>query len=123
MTICVGGTGANAAPTSVEVEAWALADRAGDAAQAARALQVVSGGWVVVKLRPRGCIAVRPDETEPNDRYRGTPQRLTPLRNLHAVNWDLVMARTLVFIAPVIVLCFFAQKASARGITPAGVNG
>ena len=47
-----------------EVEACALADRPGDAAQAARALQVVSGGWVVVKLGPRGCLAVGPDGTE-----------------------------------------------------------
>ncbi len=35
-----------------EVEACALADRSGDAAQAARALQAASGGWVVVKLGP-----------------------------------------------------------------------
>jgi argininosuccinate lyase len=47
-----------------EVEACALADRAGDAARAARALQTVSGGWVVVKLGPSGCLAVGPDETE-----------------------------------------------------------
>ena len=47
-----------------EVEACALADLAGDAAQAARALQVVSGGWVVVKLGPSGCFAVGPDGTE-----------------------------------------------------------
>jgi sugar/nucleoside kinase (ribokinase family) len=44
-----------------EVEACALADRPGDAAQAARALQRVSGGWVVVKLGPSGCLAVGPD--------------------------------------------------------------
>jgi sugar/nucleoside kinase (ribokinase family) len=47
-----------------EAEACAIADCGGDAAQAARALQVVSGGWVVVKLGPRGCLAVGPDETE-----------------------------------------------------------
>jgi sugar/nucleoside kinase (ribokinase family) len=47
-----------------EVEACALADRAGDAAQAARVLQEVSGGWVVVKLGPRGCLAVGPDRLE-----------------------------------------------------------
>jgi sugar/nucleoside kinase (ribokinase family) len=47
-----------------EVEACALADETGDAAQAARALQAVSGGWVVVKLGPRGSFAVGPDGTE-----------------------------------------------------------
>jgi sugar/nucleoside kinase (ribokinase family) len=47
-----------------EVEACALADGAGDAAHAARALQGASGGWVVVKLGPRGCLAVGPDGAE-----------------------------------------------------------
>jgi sugar/nucleoside kinase (ribokinase family) len=47
-----------------EVEACALADGTADAAQAARALQAVSGGWVVVKLGPYGCFAVGPDGTE-----------------------------------------------------------
>ena len=47
-----------------EVEACALADGAEDAAQAARALQTASGGWVVVKLGPSGCLAVGPDGTE-----------------------------------------------------------
>src|SRR5947209_18004111 len=39
-----------------ELEACALADRPGDAAQAARDLQALSGGWVVVKLGPSGCL-------------------------------------------------------------------
>ncbi|MFL5861942.1 MAG: carbohydrate kinase family protein [Solirubrobacteraceae bacterium] len=47
-----------------EVEACALANLPGDPAQAARALQVVSGGWVVVKLGSRGCFAVGPDGME-----------------------------------------------------------
>jgi sugar/nucleoside kinase (ribokinase family) len=47
-----------------EVEACALADRPGDAAQAARDLQAESGGWVVVKLGPSGCLAVGPDGIE-----------------------------------------------------------
>jgi sugar/nucleoside kinase (ribokinase family) len=47
-----------------EVEACALADRPGDAAQAARTLQAVSGGWVVVKLGPSGCLAVGPEGAE-----------------------------------------------------------
>jgi sugar/nucleoside kinase (ribokinase family) len=47
-----------------DVEACALADLSGSAAQAARALQSVSGGWVVVKLGASGCLAVGPDGTE-----------------------------------------------------------
>ena len=47
-----------------EVEACALADRPGDAEGAARALQAVSDGWVVVKLGPAGCLAVGPDGNE-----------------------------------------------------------
>jgi sugar/nucleoside kinase (ribokinase family) len=47
-----------------EVEARALAGGAKNAEQAARALQGVSGGWVVVKLGPRGCLAVGPDGAE-----------------------------------------------------------
>jgi argininosuccinate lyase len=44
-----------------EAEARALAGRSADSVDAARALQAVSGGWVVVKLGPRGCVAVGPD--------------------------------------------------------------
>jgi sugar/nucleoside kinase (ribokinase family) len=47
-----------------EVEVCALADRPGNPAAAARALQTISGGWVVVKLGPSGCLAVGPDGSE-----------------------------------------------------------
>jgi ribokinase len=47
-----------------EVEARALVEVAEDAARAARALQLVSGGWVVVKLGPMGCVAAGPDGSE-----------------------------------------------------------
>jgi sugar/nucleoside kinase (ribokinase family) len=47
-----------------EVEVCALADRPGDAAQAAHALQTVSGGWVIVKLGRSGCLAVGPEGVE-----------------------------------------------------------
>ncbi|HLI60620.1 MAG TPA: carbohydrate kinase family protein [Solirubrobacteraceae bacterium] len=56
--------------TSVDVflpnegEACALADRPGDPAGAARALQAASGGWVVVKLGASGCLAVGPGGQE-----------------------------------------------------------
>jgi sugar/nucleoside kinase (ribokinase family) len=46
-----------------EAEACAIADRAGDVEQAARALQNASGGWVVVKRGARGCLAVGPNGT------------------------------------------------------------
>jgi sugar/nucleoside kinase (ribokinase family) len=47
-----------------EAEACALVDRRPDAIEAARVLQLYSGGWVVVKLGPRGCLAVGPDGAE-----------------------------------------------------------
>ena len=47
-----------------EVEACALANSAPDAALAARALQAVSGGWVVVKRGARGCLAAGPHGAE-----------------------------------------------------------
>ncbi len=46
-----------------EAEARALSGRT-DTGQAARALQADSGGWVVVKLGARGCLAAGPDGTE-----------------------------------------------------------
>jgi argininosuccinate lyase len=45
-------------------EACALAGSDDDAVAAARALQALSGGWVVVKLGPAGCHAVGPDGRE-----------------------------------------------------------
>jgi sugar/nucleoside kinase (ribokinase family) len=51
-----------------EAEARALsgtdADSVNGTRDAARALQVDSGGWVVVKLGARGCLAIGPDEAE-----------------------------------------------------------
>jgi sugar/nucleoside kinase (ribokinase family) len=47
-----------------EVEACALADRPQDAVAAARVLQAMSGGWVVVKRGSSGCFAVGPDGAE-----------------------------------------------------------
>ena len=44
-----------------EAEAGALAGGSGPIEESARALQSVSGGWVVVKLGSRGCLAVGPD--------------------------------------------------------------
>jgi sugar/nucleoside kinase (ribokinase family) len=48
-----------------EAEACALAGlNSGAAPEAARALQAQSGGWVVVKLGARGCLAAGPDGLE-----------------------------------------------------------
>ena len=44
-----------------EAEARAIADLDGRRRAAARSLQTASGGWVVVKLGARGCLAVGPD--------------------------------------------------------------
>ncbi len=46
-----------------EAEARAIAGD-GDVRSAARTLQGASGGWVVVKLGARGCLAVGPDGAE-----------------------------------------------------------
>jgi multiple sugar transport system permease protein len=48
---------------------------------------------------------------------------LSQFRNLYSVNWNLVMAGTVVFMAPVILLFFFAQKAFVEGVTLTGVKG
>jgi multiple sugar transport system permease protein len=48
---------------------------------------------------------------------------LSQFRNLYSVQWNLVMAGTLVFMIPVIVVFFFAQKAFVEGITLTGVKG
>lgn len=48
---------------------------------------------------------------------------LAQFRNIYEVNWNLVMAGTIVFMAPVIILFFFAQKAFVQGVTLTGVKG
>ncbi|HET9126230.1 MAG TPA: carbohydrate kinase family protein [Solirubrobacteraceae bacterium] len=47
-----------------EVEACALAATPGDPVRAARTLQAISGGWVVVKRGPSGCLAAGPEGGE-----------------------------------------------------------
>jgi multiple sugar transport system permease protein len=61
--------------------------------------------------------------TLPNPAHWTLSVGLAQFRNLYSVNWNLVMAGTLVFMAPVIVLFFFAQKAFVEGITLTGVKG
>ena len=48
---------------------------------------------------------------------------LASFRGLHHVQWNLVMAATVLVMAPVIVLFFFAQKAFVQGVTLTRVKG
>jgi multiple sugar transport system permease protein len=48
---------------------------------------------------------------------------LSEFRSLHQVQWNLTMAATLLVMAPVIVLFFFAQRAFVEGVTLTGVKG
>ncbi len=48
---------------------------------------------------------------------------LSQFKHLHHVEWNLVMAATLIVMLPVIVVFFFAQKAFVQGVTLTGVKG
>jgi multiple sugar transport system permease protein len=48
---------------------------------------------------------------------------LESFKSLHQTNWNLTMAATLLVMAPVIVIFFFAQKAFIEGVTLTGVKG
>jgi multiple sugar transport system permease protein len=48
---------------------------------------------------------------------------LASFRNLHHVQWNLVMAATVLIMVPIIVLFFLAQKAFVQGVTLTGVKG
>lgn len=48
---------------------------------------------------------------------------LESFKGAHHTNWNLTMAATLLVMAPVIVLFFFAQKAFVEGVTLTGVKG
>ncbi|MER5865313.1 carbohydrate ABC transporter permease [Kitasatospora sp. NPDC002040] len=48
---------------------------------------------------------------------------LATFKAAHHTNWNLTMAATLLVMAPVIVLFFFAQKAFIEGVTLTGVKG
>ena len=48
---------------------------------------------------------------------------LAQFRTLYQVQWNLTMAATLLFMAPVIALFFAAQKAFVEGVTLTGVKG
>jgi multiple sugar transport system permease protein len=48
---------------------------------------------------------------------------LAQFKTLHHVEWNLVMAATLLVMAPVIIVFFLAQKAFVQGVTLTGVKG
>jgi multiple sugar transport system permease protein len=48
---------------------------------------------------------------------------LSQFRSLHQVQWNLVMAATLLVMLPVIILFFLAQRAFVEGVTLTGVKG
>jgi multiple sugar transport system permease protein len=48
---------------------------------------------------------------------------LASFRNLHHVQWNLVMAATVLVMVPIVVLFFLAQKAFVAGVTLTGVKG
>ncbi|MEW2548219.1 carbohydrate ABC transporter permease [Streptomyces sp. NPDC047002] len=48
---------------------------------------------------------------------------LESFKSAHSVNWNITMAATLLVMAPVIVVFFFAQKAFVEGVTLTGVKG
>jgi multiple sugar transport system permease protein len=48
---------------------------------------------------------------------------LAQFRTVHQVQWNLTMAATLIVIAPVVILFFFAQRAFVEGVTLTGVKG
>ena len=47
---------------------------------------------------------------------------LAQFRTIHQVQWNLTMAATLIVIAPVVLLFFFAQRAFVEGVTLTGVK-
>jgi multiple sugar transport system permease protein len=48
---------------------------------------------------------------------------LESFKGMHQTNWNLTMAATLLVMAPVIIVFFFAQKAFIEGVTLTGVKG
>ncbi len=48
---------------------------------------------------------------------------LASFRTAHSVEWNLTMAATMIFVIPVVVVFFFAQKAFVQGVTLTGVKG
>jgi multiple sugar transport system permease protein len=61
--------------------------------------------------------------TSENERYWTLSLGLASFRSLHHVEWNLVTAATVLTMAPIIVVFFFAQRAFVQGVTLTGVKG
>lgn len=48
---------------------------------------------------------------------------LESFKGAHHIDWNLTMAATVLVMAPVILVFFFAQKAFVEGVTLTGVKG
>ena len=48
---------------------------------------------------------------------------LTEFQQRHGTEWNLTMAASLMFMLPVIILFFLAQRAFVEGVTLTGVKG
>ena len=74
--------------------------------------------YALERLLPARCC------TRARTRTTGRCRSACPqFRTLHQVQWNLTMAATLLVMAPVIVLFFFAQNAFVEGVTLTGVKG
>ena len=71
----------------------------------------------------------RPESLERLAARHGIPavtedwRSLASFRTVHHVDWNLTMAAALVFMLPVIVIFFLAQRVFIEGITLTGVKG
>ncbi|MBC6450132.1 carbohydrate ABC transporter permease [Actinokineospora xionganensis] len=61
--------------------------------------------------------------TSESQEYWTLSLALSQFKHLHHVEWNLVMAATVLVMAPVIIVFFFAQKAFVQGVTLTGVKG
>jgi multiple sugar transport system permease protein len=61
--------------------------------------------------------------TSENERAWTLSLGLASFRSLHAVQWNLLTAATLLTMLPIVLVFFFAQKAFVQGVTLTGVKG
>lgn len=58
-----------------------------------------------------------------NENWHTLSLALAGFKGSHGVEWNLMMAATMLFILPVLLIFFFAQKAFVEGISLTGVKG
>jgi multiple sugar transport system permease protein len=61
--------------------------------------------------------------TSENQHNWTLPFALASFKGLHDIEWNLVMAATVITVVPIVVLFFLAQKAFVQGVTLTGVKG